>query len=94
MTPVVGSGRVRHHALSGVVSIAHGVRHAVAVTSTGAVYVWGDNVKGVFGATSPGSSNVPLLMGGWPAAVAVAAGHEQTYVLDTFGTVSRAVGEN
>jgi alpha-tubulin suppressor-like RCC1 family protein len=93
VTPVVGSGRVRHNALSGVVSVAHGLRHAVAVTSTGAVYIWGDNIQAVFGATSPGSSNVPVAMGIWPAAVAVAAGREQTYVLDTLGGVW-AVGEN
>jgi alpha-tubulin suppressor-like RCC1 family protein len=93
VTPVVGSGRVRHNALTGVVSIGHGLLHAVAVTSTGAVYAWGSNNKSVFGASSPASSNVPVLMTAWPSAVAIAAGREQTYVLDASGGVW-AVGEN
>jgi alpha-tubulin suppressor-like RCC1 family protein len=93
VTPVVGSGRVRHQVLTDVVSIAHGLRHVVAVTSNGDVWAWGTNMKGVFGASSPSSSNVPVLMTGWPQATAVAAGREQTYVLDTSGNVL-AVGEN
>jgi alpha-tubulin suppressor-like RCC1 family protein len=93
VTPVVGSGRVRHNALSGVVSIAHGLGHVVAVTSSNTVYAWGSNAKAAFGATSPAGSTVPALIGSWPAAAAVAAGREQTYVLDTSGGVW-AVGEN
>jgi alpha-tubulin suppressor-like RCC1 family protein len=93
VTPVVGLGRLRHAALTNVVSVGHGLYHVVAVTSGGAVYAWGNNGTGVFGGTSPSSSNVPVQMTGWQPAVAVAAGREQTYVLDGVGRVW-AVGEN
>jgi hypothetical protein len=37
VTPVVGLGRLRHAALTDVVSIGHGIFHVVAVKSNGAV---------------------------------------------------------
>ena len=101
--PVNGPGK--EGALTGVVGIAAGGLHSVAVTRDGQVYAWGYNGTGqVPGGTRggfwgpKGQRNVPspvaALAGGSgdkiADAIAVAAGYESTYVLTGKGRVLSA----
>ena len=103
--PQAVSGAGAEGALIGVVGIAAGGLHSVAVTQDGQVYAWGYNGTGqVPGGTrggfwgSRGQRNVPrpvaALAGGSEdrivGALAVAAGYESTYVLTGKGRVLAA----
>jgi alpha-tubulin suppressor-like RCC1 family protein len=81
VTTLVGSGRVRHLAFTGATSMAHGVSHVVALTSTGDVYVWGSNSFGLFGSSSPSTSATPMLSAFPAGATAIAAGGWSTYAV-------------
>ena len=71
-----------------VVAIAAGTSHAVALTSTGAIWTWGSNSNGQLGDPSVTvKSNVPILVNtGWTAS-AIGAGKTHTLVVRTGGTV-------
>jgi alpha-tubulin suppressor-like RCC1 family protein len=72
-----------------VASIAAGTDTSFAVTTTGAVYAWGDNSQGEFGNDSTTSSATPELITTMPAPVKQIAVGEYfaTYALTTAGDV-------
>jgi alpha-tubulin suppressor-like RCC1 family protein len=61
-------------ALSGVVSVAAGQRHSLALHSDGTVWAWGSNEWGQLGNGMPGDSAVPVQVPGLAGMVAVSAG--------------------
>jgi alpha-tubulin suppressor-like RCC1 family protein len=79
--------------LSGVVSIASGGKHGVALLSDGTAVGWGANVFGQLCNASPTKTNVPIQLGGVGDATQIAAGSSHTLVLLANGTVL-ACGEN
>lgn len=79
--------------LSGVVSIAAGAEHSVAVTQDGRVYAWGRNFEGQLGVSTPSSSNVPVLVPGLALASQAQCGLNFTLVRLFDGT-ARTFGDN
>lgn len=79
--------------MSGVISIAAGHRHSVAVKSDNTLWSWGQNYNGQ--ANGPGSevSHVPWQVIGYTNATAAAEGWDHTLVLRTDGTM-QASGSN
>lgn len=61
--------------LDGVIAIAAGAYHVVALKSDGTVWAWGDNTSGQIGSgTKNNSSNVPVQVAGLTDVTGVAAG--------------------
>ena len=85
--PVLGPGGTGN--LPGVIAVAGGGSHSLALTSTGAVYAWGDNSAGQLGVGSgTPSSTTPIqvpLPGG--RAFAIAAGENHSMALMDDGTI-------
>ncbi|MEI6217342.1 MAG: hypothetical protein WCP86_00430, partial [bacterium] len=85
--------------LSGIVAIAVGKLHNLALNSAGDVYAWGDNSKGQVGDNSTSTRNVPVRVHGagdvgyLGGVMAVAAGHMHSLAVKVDGTVW-AWGEN
>jgi alpha-tubulin suppressor-like RCC1 family protein len=79
--------------LSGIASIAAGLDHTCAVSTTGAVYCWGYNVDGELGNNSTTESNVPVQVEGVGGSgllsgiASIAAGGYHTCALSTTGAV-------
>lgn len=75
--------------LPGTVSaIAAGGHESVALTSTGAVYAWGDDTYGQLGSGASGSSAVPVQVAGLPGnVVAIATSGNHDVALASDGTV-------
>ena len=72
-----------------VVAIAAGQYHSLAVSSTGTVYAWGDNLYGQLGDGTTGNSSVPVRVS-LPAGVlatAVGAGDNHSLVVTSTGSV-------
>jgi alpha-tubulin suppressor-like RCC1 family protein len=67
--------------LSGVVGVAAGSNHTVALTSSGAVWAWGSNSNGQLGNGTTTDSNIPLGVGGLGSIMAIAAGNNFTVAL-------------
>jgi alpha-tubulin suppressor-like RCC1 family protein len=67
--------------LSGVVGVAAGSNHTVALTSSGAVWAWGGNGNGQLGNGTTTDSNIPLGVGGLASIMAIAAGNNFTVAL-------------
>ena len=60
---------------SGVVAIAAGLNHSLALKSDGSVWAWGNNERGQLGNGTTTGSNVPLAVSGLTGrVVAIAAG--------------------
>lgn len=80
--------------LSGVVAVAGGANHSLAITSTGALYVWGANGSGQVGngVTSGTPSKLPV-QSNLTNVVAVAAGEFHSVALKSNGDVY-AFGKN
>lgn len=76
-------------ALTGIKSISAGFNHAAAVSSTGAVWTWGDNASSQLGrATSPNSfSSIPAQVTGLGEAQSISLGLNFSTVLLKDGTV-------
>jgi alpha-tubulin suppressor-like RCC1 family protein len=72
-----------------VSEVAGGDDHSLALSSTGAVYAWGDNANGQLGDGSTASSDEPVLvqLPGGVTATAVAAGEQFSLALTTAGSV-------
>ena len=75
--------------LSNVIQVSGGWKHAVALTSSGKVWTWGNNVEGEIGngTTSPIGVNIPFEVPGLSNIIAVSAGDRFTAALRKDGTV-------
>lgn len=102
LVPVQTSG-----GLSGVVAVAAGSAHSLALKGDGSIWVWGTNAQGQFGITTPASSTVPIQgptgFGPYtpasPASIAIVSGSGQsTNVSSAFASplvvVVRDAGSN
>lgn len=74
-------------ALSGVIAIAGGGFHSLAVKSDGTVWAWGWNVYGQLGNNSTVSSSTPVQVSGLSSVTGVAAGRRHSFALKSDGTV-------
>jgi alpha-tubulin suppressor-like RCC1 family protein len=72
---------------SGVIGIAAGYDHAVAMKSDGTVWTWGNNSNGQLGNGSTTGNLTPVQVSGLSGVVAIAAGQQDTAALKTDGTV-------
>jgi alpha-tubulin suppressor-like RCC1 family protein len=75
---------------SGVVAVSAGQYHAMALTSDGRVWTWGDNTSGELGTGTAGEGTGSALaapVAGLNRAVQVAAGPAASYALRSDGTV-------
>jgi alpha-tubulin suppressor-like RCC1 family protein len=73
--------------LSGVVKIAAGGNHSLALLSNGTVMAWGENGSGQLGNGTTTNSAVPLPVQGLSGVIAIAAGQEYSLALLANGTV-------
>jgi alpha-tubulin suppressor-like RCC1 family protein len=80
--------------LSGIVAIAAGAKHSLALKSDGTVFAWGSNESGQLGINSPTTlrSELPLVAvtpppPGSPTVVAIAAGANHCLALKSDGTL-------
>ena len=74
--------------LSGVVAVAAGSNHSLALLSNGTVMAWGDNVNGEMGNGVPGGSSlVPVAVPGLSNVIAIQAGFRYSLALLSDGTV-------
>ncbi len=75
--------------LTGVVSVAGGYSHALALTTNGTVYAWGLNSSGQLGNGTLTSSSTPILITNLSNIVAISttAWSSSSYALDSSGTV-------
>ena len=79
-----------------VIAVAGGLYHSLALTSTGAVFAWGDNADGELGDASTANSDVPVKVK-LPAGTrvtAVAAGELQSLAATSTGGVLAWGGNN
>jgi alpha-tubulin suppressor-like RCC1 family protein len=82
--------------LSNVTQVSAGWKHAVALTSTGTVWTWGQNGNGEIGngITSTVGVNVPIQVPGLSNVIAVSAGDGYTAILKADHTVWTFGGNN
>ena len=73
--------------LSGVVALAGGRNHAVALRSDGTIMTWGLNTSGQLGDGTKTSRSTPVQVSGVSTAVAVAAGADHSVALLSDGRV-------
>jgi hypothetical protein len=66
---------------SGIVQVAAGLDHGLAVTSSGTVYAWGSNVDGQLGDGTTTMQTVPVQVRALTGVVAVAAGYFHSMAL-------------
>lgn len=84
--------------LSGIVAIAAGYRHSLALRNDGVVFAWGENASGQVGNGSLSTNacactNAPAAVGGIAGATAIGAGNAFSLAVLNDGTV-RAWGDN
>ncbi|HEX2321246.1 MAG TPA: hypothetical protein VHJ18_19900 [Streptosporangiaceae bacterium] len=72
---------------SGIVQVAAGLDHGLAVTSSGTVEAWGSNGDGQLGDGTTTMQTVPVHVKGLTGVVAVAAGYFHSMALRSDGTV-------
>lgn len=77
---------VRVSGLTGVMAVAAGREHSVALREDGTVWAWGDNRLGQLG-TNLGASNIPVQVSGLSGITAIAAGVFHSMALKDDGTV-------
>ena len=73
--------------LNGIVDIAGGDYHLLAVKSDGTVWAWGANYYGQLGDTTSINTGVPVQVSGLTGVVAIAAGKDHSLAVKTDGTV-------
>ncbi|NMB87337.1 MAG: hypothetical protein GYA17_03190, partial [Chloroflexi bacterium] len=71
-----------------VVSISAGAMHSCALTESGAVYCWGNNLSGQLGDGSTNTASIPRLVAGVSGAKAISAGASHTCALLSNGGMS------
>lgn len=79
--PAVVSG------LSGIVAVAAGYEHSLALSSTGEVWSWGGNSWGQLGSGSTAARTAPARVAGLPSIARVAAGAYHSLAVSTTGKV-------
>jgi alpha-tubulin suppressor-like RCC1 family protein len=82
-----GPTPVQVQGLTGVVAIAAGSRHAMALKSDGTVWCWGNNDYGQLGNNSLGASGVATLVQNLGPAVQIAAGQTHSMARLANGTI-------
>src|SRR5438105_2496912 len=92
--PPYGSATPAHvSGLTGVVAIAGGYFHSLALRSDGTVWAWGRNYEGQLGIGSfsknspPYGSAIPVQVSGLTGVVAIAGGYFHSLALRSDGTV-------
>ena len=75
------------HGLSGVMAIAAGGYHSLALLEDGTVMAWGEGGSGELGDGTTSSSDVPVPVSGLSEVVAIAAGEYSSLALRRDGTV-------
>ncbi|MGZ4033504.1 MAG: RCC1 domain-containing protein, partial [Bacteroidia bacterium] len=76
------------NSLSGVIAIAGGWEHSLALKNDGTVWAWGDNTYGQLGNGTYTNSNVPVQVVGLTGVIAIAGGSPWNYLaLKNDGTV-------
>jgi alpha-tubulin suppressor-like RCC1 family protein len=80
-TPVTVSG------LTGVLQVAAGQSHAVALKGDGTVWTWGENGLGQLGIGTALDSSVPVAVTGLPPIAAVGAGQSHSFAIGADGSV-------
>jgi alpha-tubulin suppressor-like RCC1 family protein len=90
----LGDGRTQNSAvpvevsgLRGVVAIASGSHHSLALLDDGTVMAWGENVYGQLGDGNSENSDVPVRVSDLSQVAAIAAGEDHSLALLTDGTV-------
>jgi alpha-tubulin suppressor-like RCC1 family protein len=78
---------VQVNGLSGVLAIASGSQHGLALLSNRTVVAWGDNEEGQLGDGTTKSSDVPVAVSGLREVVAIAAAQDSSFALLKDGTV-------
>jgi len=73
-TPIQVMGVGGIDTLSGVVAIAVGYRHSIALLNTGTVVAWGENIGGQLGDNSYTQRNVPVAVVGLSNVLSIAGG--------------------
>ena len=73
--------------LTGVIAIAAGGEHSLALLGNGTVMAWGSNREGQLGTGSTTASHVPVAVGGLTGVTAIAAGKQHSLALLASGTV-------
>ncbi len=73
--------------LSGVVAVAAGASHSLALRSDGSVWAWGSNAFGQIGVDSVTASATPVRVVGLSGVVAIAAGGAHSLALKADGSV-------
>jgi alpha-tubulin suppressor-like RCC1 family protein len=73
--------------LTGVVAIANGWIHGLAVKSNGTVWAWGRNTNGQLGDGTFSNRSVPVQVSGLTSVTAVAGGENHSLALKSDGTV-------
>lgn len=73
--------------LNGVMTVAMGSQHTVALKSDGTVWTWGNNAKGQLGNGNNTSHASPAQVPGLSDVIAVSAGYQHTLALKSDGTV-------
>jgi hypothetical protein len=73
--------------LTGVVSVAAGSYHSLALKSGGTVWAWGYNARGQVGDGTTANKSSPVQVSGLSGVVSIAAGGNSSYVVKSDGTV-------
>jgi alpha-tubulin suppressor-like RCC1 family protein len=73
--------------LTGVVAVAGGVMHSLAVRRDGSVWAWGANQQGQLGNGATGDASAPVQVGDLGDVIAVAGGGEHSLAVRRDGTV-------
>lgn len=73
--------------LQGIISIAAGTMHSVAVRNDGTVWAWGENNEGQLGDGTGDESEIPVQIKGLAGVIAVAAHSNHSLALKSDGTV-------
>jgi len=73
--------------LSGVIAVAGGDHHSLALKYDGTVWAWGENLLGELGNGSTNSSSTPVQVSGLSGVIAIASGYLHSLALKHDGTV-------